>query len=466
MVPGTSSGATVLDSATRELTRAVLLFSLDGRIRPTGTRQGGLVDRFDYGRFEPHLRSSEAVLPVPVLAERVAPNELELPHGDRGLPLASAEILVLATPRGDVTLVLDCGFAGETEPGALASWLADTCFDRARIRLAGRPLLAVLGERLALPTPLALGQNVHQLVFPGGQLMRDLLSADLADVSRRPALLNEIVYRGRMPPALTPDSEAGLAPNLRNHGVTLAAHGRGVSVQAGWAPHVENALTLVAVGMISALAVLQRTRLAAFETMRANERALADSPYEIRSLISRLSAGVNELQLDLAFGVEAYVDSLLIPEMLMENFQSSLRDALGIRDSLENSARMVERLTSVINARSAALDAELAERDDRRDRTVSALVAVATLIALPPTLLLAFFGVNGTNVDSGRSILDLGAYGPAYALAWLPFVALAVTGYVLLRRVSRRSGSFLSPPLSPPDGRPAPVPAPRSPSGG
>jgi Mg2+ and Co2+ transporter CorA len=214
--------------------------------------------------------------------------------------------------------------------------------------------------------------------------------------------------------------------------------------------------------MISALATLQRTRLAAFETMRANEQALTDSPYEVRSLISRLSAGVNELQLDLAFGVEAYVDSLLIPEMLMESFQSSLRDALGIRDSLDNSARMVERLTSVISARSAALDAELAERDDRRDRTVSALVAAATLIALPPTLLLTFFGINGTDVRADRSILDLGEYGTAYALAWLPFVVLVVIGYVLLRRVSRRSGRL----LSPPDGRPpAPVPPPRSAAG-
>ncbi|WP_030662409.1 hypothetical protein [Streptomyces cellulosae] len=144
-----------------------------------------------------------------------------------------------------------------------------------------------------------------------------------------------------------------------------------------------------------------------------------------------------------------------------------LRDTLGIRDSLENSARMVERLTSVISARSAALDAELAElaelaeRDDRHDRTVSALVAAATLIVLPPTLLLVFFGVNGTDVHDDRSILDLGTYGTAYAPARLPFAVLVVIGYVLLRRVGRRSGSL----LSPPDGRPAPVPAPRSPSG-
>ncbi|MFJ9153350.1 hypothetical protein ACIRP7_36025 [Streptomyces sp. NPDC102270] len=445
MTVGTAGGTAALDSGTRELTRVVVLFSLTGRLDPGRPAPASLVDTFDFGRFALHLTSSEAVLPVPVLVEDVAPEELRLPHGDHGLDLASVGIAVLATPRGDITLALDCGFAGQTPPAALAAWLADTCFDRDRITLGSTALLDSLGGRLAPREPLAFGQNVHQLVFPGGDLANDLLGPE---ETRLPTLLNEIVYRGRL--------SLSEPPHLHKNGRTLSAHGRGVSVHAGWAGHVENGLILVAVGMVSALAVLQRTRLAAFETMRANEQAAAESPYEIRRLISRLSDGVNELQLDLAFGVEAYVDSLLIPETVMETFQSSLRDALGIPDSLDNSARMVERLTSVISARSAALQAQLAERDDRRDRTVSALVAVATGIALPPTLLLAFFGANASNVDNRRSIFDA-HYLPAYLLAWLPFIALAVIGYLLLRRVSRRSGALLATPTA------VPVSAPRSP---
>ncbi|WP_037673636.1 hypothetical protein [Streptomyces griseus] len=461
MLPGTSDHGRVLDSAVREHTRILLLFSLAGRVLPELGEPRRLVDCFDFGRFTPHLRSSEPLLPVTILSERVAPEELRLPSGARGLALAGARVLVVTTPRGDATLLVDCDFADETPSGALAPWLAATCFDRAGLTLADRPLLDALTERLGLPEPLAFGQNVHQLVFPGGRLARDLLATVDHEDPRLSTPLSEMIYRGRLPSLGTAHAGVIVPPHMRNPGVTVSAHGRGVSVQAGWAPHVENGLALVALGMVSAQAVLQRTRLAAFGMMRANEQASADSPSGIRALISRLSAGVNELQLDLAFGVEAYVDSLLIPEMVMEGFQSSLRDALGVRDTLDNSARMVERLTSVINARSAALDAALAERDDRRDRTISGLVAAATLIALPPTLLLAFFGVNGTNVDEHRSILDLREYGAAYAVAWLPFIMLVLIGYVLLRRAGGRSSTL----LAAPDDPRAHVPAPRPSSG-
>ncbi|MFI5800633.1 hypothetical protein [Streptomyces sp. NPDC051677] len=466
-MPGTADREAVLDSAVRERTRVLVLFGLAGRVAPPGPGASGhrLVDAFDFGRFTQHLRSGEPLLPVAVLIESVAPGELRLPERARGLALTGARILLVTTPRGDATLLLDCDFADETPADAVASWLAGTCFDRHAIHLGARPLLDALTDRLGLSEPLAFGQNVHQLVFPGGRLREELLHAQNTDETLLAEPLGEMIYRGRLPGPAAAHPGAARVPHLHHHGVTLTAHGRGVSVQTGWAPHVENGLAVVALCMVSALSVLQRTRLAAFDVMRANEQAPAHSPAEIRTLISRLSAGVNELQLDLAFGVEAYVDSLLIPEMVTEGFQSSLRDTLGVRDSLDNSARMVERLTSVINARSAALDAALAERAERRDRTVSGLVAAATLIALPPTLLLAFFGVNGTNVDDHRSIFDLREYGTAYVVAWLPFVALVLIGWVLLRRAARRSRTLLTDPGDAPARAPAVVPAPRPPSG-
>ncbi|GAA2915202.1 hypothetical protein GCM10011428_33080 [Streptomyces violaceus] len=128
----------------------MLLFSLSGRLRPRDTALGALVDRYDYGRFASHLMTSQDVLPVPVLDEQAAPRRLRLPHGDHGLGLASLRILVVATPRGDATLVVDCAFAGETTAGDLAAWLATTCFDR-RAHRTRRPPAPPDADRAARP---------------------------------------------------------------------------------------------------------------------------------------------------------------------------------------------------------------------------------------------------------------------------------------------------------------------------
>ncbi|MGH3290569.1 MAG: hypothetical protein ACRDP7_02055, partial [Trebonia sp.] len=62
-----------------------------------------------------------------------------------------------------------------------------------------------------------------------------------------------------------------------------------------------------------------------------------------------------------------------------------------------------------------------------------------TLLALPPTLLLAYFGTNSTNVDARLSIFDLHHYGVAYLVVWLPFIALAVAALVLRWRIQPRA---------------------------
>jgi hypothetical protein len=91
-----------------------------------------------------------------------------------------------------------------------------------------------------------------------------------------------------------------------------------------------------------------------------------------RTEISEPSAQLNELQLDLEFGVESYLDGVLIPEAMVEAYQRSLCEAMGIRAGLEHSSRMLERLSAVIGGRRTALDAAVQEQAERRDRLFSA----------------------------------------------------------------------------------------------
>ncbi|WP_206322574.1 hypothetical protein [Streptomyces sp. HNM0575] len=459
-----SAAAPAVDTGSREKTRIVLLFSLSGQVPVAEDGDNRLANRFDFGRFAPHLVNSSPVMPTVAFAERLEPGELELPDGtsSRIAPVSSA-LVVLTTPRQDATLLLDCEFADGVTHGEVADWLAATCFTRQGMTWSGEPLLAGVTARMGLGLPLEFGLNVHQLVFAGGELRELLLDenaavTDTGEVCVPPAV-SSVVYRGKMQPGSQAQLGVRMPSAMNSPGSALLAHGRGVSVHAGWAPHVENVLALVAATMLTALAVLQRTRLEAFAMLDANQRAVLTSPTDARDLISRLADGANELQLDLAFGVEAYIDSLMLPEMMVEGFQVSLRDALGITDSLEHSSQMVDRLVSVIDARSATLEAALSERDERRERSFSVLIALVTLMSLPPALLLAYFGVNASDIDPEHSILDIRHYGWAYLTAWVPFLLLILVGYWLRRRGTRMTApAFASRPGGPPV-----VPAPRSP---
>jgi hypothetical protein len=138
------------------------------------------------------------------------------------------------------------------------------------------------------------------------------------------------------------------------------------------------------------------------------------------------------MQLDLGFGVEQYLDSILMPEYIIEAYQRSMSEALGLRTGLQDSSRMLDRRGSVIQARRTALEAADQDQVDRRDRVFSTILAVGTLLALPPTLLLSFFALNP---GPRKSIFDFRGHLGAYLLAWIPFILLVVVGYVLRRRI-------------------------------
>jgi hypothetical protein len=60
---------------------------------------------------------------------------------------------------------------------------------------------------------------------------------------------------------------------------------------------------------------------------------------------------------------------------------------------------------------------------------------VGTLLALPPTLLLAFFALSR---DTRRTLFDPRMHWAAYLIAFGPFIALVTAGWLLRRRIRAR----------------------------
>ena len=432
--------AAVLDVATRSRTRFLFLYGLVGLLTPEDDAGVPLTEVFECGRFAPHLEAASRLLPRIHLEEALAPDALGSERGASIPPLASLRLLLAVTPRGDAALLLEGVLAEESDADAINALLAATCFDRTELTVSGTPILDWV-SRLIDPAGefrLRFGRDVHQVVYPGGELLRKSLATSRPYAT--PTVVADMVYRGTIQIRHDTPLSVRTPRALNNPGVTAVAHGRGVSVIAGWESAAENALGVGALVLVCALEVLQRARHRAFRALTQNERAKLASTADARTLVSDLSSQLNELQLDLSFGVEAYIDSVLIPDLVVESFQTSLRDGMGITDALLNTSRMLERLQSVIQARRSTLRAAANEQDEQRHRVFSLIIAIGSLIALPPALLLAFFGVNGLEVDPGSSIFDMARYWPAYLLAWLPFLALVVAGFVPLRRIRTSSG--------------------------
>jgi hypothetical protein len=400
-----------------------------------------LTEALDFGRFAAHVQAAGRLLPQMVFSEEV-PEILLAP----ALPAdfsqtRRASVILAVTPRWDPLLFVDVEIGNATVAG-IAEALFATWQDRAAMRVGQISLTSWLTRRLHErgldgPATLAFGRNVHQSVFPGAGLAVELQASHVTGTAVTPDVVS-IVLRGTL------HGHAGAALGIRrpetlnNPGQTMVAHGRGVSLIAGWAPPTENAFGLAAAGILNAVAAVHRIRRQAFEALEFDEAAVINSARDARTLVDQLSRRLSDLQLDLSFSVEAYADTILIPELLIESFHSSLRRVSALADGLANTSRIVQRVEAVLSARRVMLETASQQHSERRDKVFAAVIAAGSVLALPPALLLAFFGVNSNDVDPRRSILDFHRYGTAYALAWLPFLVLIAVGAVARRKIRLR----------------------------
>ncbi len=409
----------------RTLTRVVCVYELSGQVAGKPPENSPLAGIYEFGQFTHHIKTAASLLPVPIVARP----SLKIGPEDVALELHEVKACWLVTPRGDTALVLDGTIPGDSDAQQVAKILALTCDERSKLSADGERFLDWLRTEakatdLTLPEDLKFGQNVHQCVFPGGRLLADIRACES---------FWRIINRVAAPIEPTGQIVNFQPLELNYPGITAVGHGRGVSVIAGFSEQVENTYLLIAIMLITGLSVLHRSRANLFAAMSEASAApmTSTSPAtKTRALVTSLSEQLDNLQLDLEFGVESYLDSIIIPEFIIEAFQRSLCDAMGLRAALEHSSRMLERLASVIQARRLALDAAVQQQAERRDKVFSTALALVTLLAVPPAILLAFFALNGSVQNSLRNV---SAHAGVYAAVWGPFIALIAGAWIARR---------------------------------
>jgi hypothetical protein len=422
----------VEDVAVSPTTRVVCVYNIAPRL-PQPSLEVGLGSVLDLGYLQRYVDASAPLLPHVVLAETVPAGQLGIPIR---LLLGGLRLVVVVTPRGDGLLILEADMGAAAGVPDVMEFLTTTWLQHDSIMVEEVPLPNWLAQRLGVAKPFHIG-HVHQMVFAGGSLAVSMLS----DTPGVPSAAAALLLSDSLSPD-HPERRGILMPDeLNNPGETMVVHTRGRTVTAGWATHLQNGMALVTMTQLAAFGVLLRVRHRAFRALGFDAHARMNTTHDARELLAHLAGQLGEASLDLSFGVEAYLDGALFAGPRVDAFQSSLRDRLDLKTSLANTSRMVERLGTVIQARTSILAAAVQEQRERQDRVLSILLAIGSILAFPPTLLLAFFSVNSTDVDPKQSILDLSLYWPAYALAWIPFTSLLVIGFLLRRRARTRMPS-------------------------
>ncbi len=127
-----------------------------------------------------------------------------------------------------------------------------------------------------------------------------------------------------------------------------------------------------------------------------------------------LGAGAGDRELELSYSVEASADlGLLVPSLRAESFHSALYESTNLVGKAITAGRMLQRLSSAIGAELTAIESIERRADDNRRVRYAVAVGFVSAVAIPASLILAYLGINASQVDAHRFMFSqhyLGMY--------------------------------------------------------
>jgi hypothetical protein len=396
------------------------------------------------GRLTPYYHSASPTLPT-----RTASAQLQVTScsGQRSHEIQPAlrqlAINIFQTPNGRIVYGVTLDAAIETQN--LVAFLEDGYYESISLQLTdGTPttLAAEIDRRitqLAGQTNWNRAPDIHQLLYLSPQLSG--LRVEEGRLELKEEFLRSLVYRVHGP--LREGFTSIAFPSELNRGMaTIGAVGTFVSVLSGHQDYAENAYLLSAVMTTSATAELrdvQASILRSFTDVRDRLGTL-ERP-EQRPMLGQISGNLAQHEMSLSQNVESASDiGLWIPSLRVENYHRTLVAAVRLSERSQLIANSLRRLTALVAARTQVLIAQEQQLQEHRRRSWTLIVGLLTSVAIPVSLILAFFGISATQVDPKASIFDLHRYLGVYlsAFGMIGLSGLAVTLFWFIGHPRRR----------------------------
>jgi hypothetical protein len=385
----------------------------------TDTAAGGELQNYlRLWRFEQYYRLSADQLPSVLCREALDVGALRFQRWQHAAAVTGARIWLFRLPSGQIVAALSL----DASTGLLDTidLLEDCYFGDVHI---GEQSIAQYAHALAVQLGGDGGDDAdflperHQMVL--GPTRPE---EDCEDVLQR------LIYRTNLPFRKEYSSIRYPAELNRRPG-WLAAVGPYVSVICGHSGFIENAVFLSAVQAVAAAAQLRAIRQAAYADVRLfrTVEATGGTTRDRRRMLERIADHLGDLELELSYSVEASADlGLLVPSLRVESFHNALYESMSLASKAVTAGRMLERLARAIDAELTAIESIERRADDNRRIRYAVAVGFVSAVAIPASLILAFLGINASQVNSARSM-----FSQHYLAMYLTVAGLIVLGVLL-----------------------------------
>jgi hypothetical protein len=403
---------------------------------PKATTNGDPPDYLRLWRFEPYYKLSADQLPQALRCEELDPSTLSFQRWQHPGRVTGAQIWLFRLPSGQVITALTLNIQGELLQ--MIDLLEDSYFGDVRIgSRTTNDHAHALATQLGAETNGTQGflPECHQIVFGPTPAPEDC-----EDVVQRLIYRSDQNYRKEYSVIRYP-AELNRRPGW------LSAVGPFVSVACGHPDFIENAVFLSAVQAVAASAQLRAIRQAAFADMRLfrDFEAVGGSTQSRRRSLERIADQLGDLQLELSYSVESPADfGLLLPSLRVESYHKALYESMDLADRADRAGRMLERLGSAITAELTAIESIERRADDNRRTRYAVAVGFVSAVAIPASLILAYLGINASQVNPNLSMFShryLGMY-LTVAIVIVLGVLLSVGLYIQHRRQARHHRSL------------------------
>jgi hypothetical protein len=350
---------------------------------------------------------------------------------------AEVSIGLIQVPNGSIVGFYSLDFMCDNDGAILA--LEDAYYGDIRVNCQGTWISII--DHLSMLAMETCGQDctfsefdLHQLFFASPRLSG---LGDWSHVALDRDLILKWVYR-EFETNREGFSSIHFPPELNRSVEALSAVGPFVSVLAGHQDYVENSALLSAAAVVEASRLVREVHRHALGIQRQLETELEFPARASSRRLGEMSGELALVELELS-AVESWLDiGLWVPSLRIQDFHASLVNSTQLLQRTQFTAEKVARLRNITTAWAAQIGSKEQEEAGHRRRTATLAAGLFSTVAVPLSLLLAWFGISTRDLDPKLSMFNMAHYWFVYASAFALVMIVGVLVFGYWQRGSRR----------------------------